>query len=113
MVQEATLECPAYVAHAGLRAWIEEMVELCKPDAVYWCDGSDEEYQSLCEQMVDAGTLLRLNPAKRPNSFLARSDPSDVARMEDRTFVCTRRQSDAGPMNNWVDPEVMKATMRG
>jgi phosphoenolpyruvate carboxykinase (GTP) len=113
MVKEATVECPAYVAHPGLRTWIQEMVELCQPDDVRWCDGSQEEYDALCNQMVDAGMLIRLNEAKRPNSFLARSDPSDVARMEDRTFVCARTRDDAGPNNNWVDPKEMRATLVG
>jgi phosphoenolpyruvate carboxykinase (GTP) len=113
MVKEARLECPAYVAHPGLRRWIEEMIDLCQPDAVHWCDGSEAEYDRLCDEMVATGTLIRLNPAKRPGSFLARSDPSDTARMEDRTFVCPRRQAEAGPTNNWVDPREMKATLIG
>ncbi len=113
MVREATVECPAYVAHPRLRSWIQEMVDLCQPDQVYWCDGSQEEYDRLCDEMVASGTLIRLNPLKRPNSFLARSDPSDTARMEDRTFVCPRNRSDAGPNNNWVDPKEMKATLVG
>src|SRR3954452_6973613 len=111
MVQQATLRSPSYVRHAGLRDWIQEMVELCQPEAIHWCDGSQEEYDSLCDQMVDSGMLIRLNQEKRPNSFLARSDPNDVARMEDRTFVCHKSQGDAGPNNNWVDPKEMKNTL--
>ncbi|MET0830135.1 MAG: phosphoenolpyruvate carboxykinase, partial [Microbacterium sp.] len=98
---------PDWIQHRGLAAWVEEMAELCGPTDVHWCDGSDAEYDELCEQLVDGGTFIRLNPEKRPRSYLARSDASDVARVEERTFICARSEEDAGPTNNWMDPRVM------
>ncbi len=103
---------PAFVRNAKLIDWIDQMVALAKPDQVVWCDGSAEENQRLLAQMVASGMLKKLNPIKRPNSYLALSDPNDVARVEERTFVCSATQEAAGPMNNWVAPEEMRTTMR-
>ena len=96
------------IINERLQTWVDEMGALCKPDHVHWCDGSQNEFDALCETMLQSGTLIRLNASKRPNSFLARSDQSDVARVEDRTFICSLAKTDAGPTNNWMQPRAMK-----
>ena len=96
------------INNTALKKWVSEMEEVCNPKNIYWCDGSQEEYDRLCEEMVNSGTLIRLNNEKRPNCFLARSHPSDVARVEDRTFICTTSKEDAGPTNNWAEINPMK-----
>ena len=96
-----------------LQSWVEEAAALCQPDSIYWCDGSQEENDRLCEELVQKGTFVRLDPEKRPGSFLARSSPADVARVEDRTFICAKTPLEAGPTNNWHDPTEMKETLKG
>ena len=96
-----------------LQSWVEEAAALCQPDSIYWCDGSQEENDRLCEELVQKGTFVRLDPEKRPGSYLARSNPADVARVEDRTFICAKTPLEAGPTNNWHDPDEMKETLKG
>ena len=107
----ATTDAPT--KNRRLTEWVSQVAELTQPDDVHWCDGSAEEYDRLCRELVENGTFEKLSDAKRPNSYLARSDPGDVARVEDRTFICTPTEREAGPTNNWADPAEMRELLEG
>lgn len=109
--QDLEIEKETYTQNLELERWVNEITLLCNPDEVRWCNGSTAEYTELCDLMVEKGTFIRLNPEKRPNSFACFSDPSDVARVEDRTYICSRKKEDAGPTNNWMEPREMKQTL--
>jgi phosphoenolpyruvate carboxykinase (GTP) len=108
---KSTASAEALTKNKKLIAWVEQFAQLVEPAEVQWCDGSAEEYDRLCQTLVDKGTFERLSEAKRPNSYLARSDPGDVARVEDRTFICSDSDDDAGPTNNWRDPAEMRQVL--
>lgn len=99
------------IKNQALLRWVDQIATLCKPDQIHWCDGSEEERERLSQAMVEAGTFKQIDPELRPNSYYACSDPGDVARVEDQTYICSRKKEDAGPTNNWADPEEMKGTL--
>ena len=111
MITSIEVKTPYPIKHKDLNDWVMQVAGVCQPDQVRWCDGSKKEYDEMCETLVGKGTFIRLNPEKRPNSFACFSDPSDVARVEDRTYICSRKKEQAGPTNNWVDPREMKQTL--
>ena len=111
-MSDIKINAPYPVTHGELKAWVQQVAELCEPDQIRWCDGSRVEYNELCGLLVDKGTFIKLDEQKRPGSYACFSDPSDVARVEDRTYICSRKKEDAGPTNNWIDPREMKQTLR-
>ena len=107
-LQSKSVDIGNYPVKDELSTWVNQIAQHCEAETIYWCDGSEKEYDGLCNLLVQKGTFIRLNPEKRPNSFACFSDPSDVARVEDKTFICSRRKEDAGPTNNWMAPDQMK-----
>lgn len=112
MINKINIPLDTWTKNITLQAWIKEVAELCRPESIWLCDGTQEEYDGLCQKMVETGTMIKLNPAKRPNSYLCRSEPGDVARVEDCTFICSLKEEDAGPTNHWRNPKEMKQKLK-